>query len=231
MNTAATAAIEENDEVGKIKLYAFRWVPPVAEGIVRDLRVRWALEEAGLEYEEQLISRDDQQTDWYRALQPFGQIPAYEEDGLRLFESGAIVLRIAEKSTRLMPADADGRARVGAWMFAALNTLEPHVQNLATIDLFNSNETWAKLRRPAAVELVQSRLAVLAGRLAEREHLEDRFSAGDLLVTTVLRILRHTDLVSSNPVLAAYQARCEARPAFQKALADQLESFKANAPG
>ena len=144
-----------------IRVSAFRWVPPFAQGLVRDLRVRWALEEAGRAYEERLIGPDDQASAGYRALQPFGQVPAYEEDGLVLFESGAIVMHIAERSDALMPSDPRARARTRAWMFAALNTVEPHIQNLAAIDLFYAGEEWAKLRRPSAVEMVKTRLANL----------------------------------------------------------------------
>jgi glutathione S-transferase len=208
-----------------IRVSAFRWVPPFARGLVRDLRVRWALEEAGLPYEERLIGPEDQTSGAYRALQPFGQVPAYEEDGLVLFESGAIVLHVAERSEALMPAEPGRRARVTAWMFAALNTIEPRIQNLAEIDLFYADEQWAKLRRPAAVEAVRARLETLAGSLRGRDYLEHRFTAADLLMTTVLRILRQTDLVAEVPVLESYRLRCEARPAFQKALADQMAAF------
>ena len=208
-----------------IRVSAFRWVPPFARGVVRDLRVRWALEEAGLPYEERLIGFEDRTSAAYRALQPFGQVPAYEEDGFVLFESGAIVLHVAERSEALMPRDPRQRARVTAWTFAALNTIEPRIQQLATLDLFHAEEEWAKLRRPAAVEGVQARLADLAAWLDGRSHLEGRFTAADLLMTTVLRILRHTDLVARTPVLDAYVRRCEARPAFQRALDAQLRAF------
>ena len=187
-----------------IRVSAFRWVPPFARGLVRDLRVRWALQEAGLPYEERLIGPEDQMSESYRGLQPFGQVPAYEEDGLVLFESGAIVLHVAERSEALMPSDPKRQARVKTWMFAALNTMEPRIQNLAEIDLFHAEEAWAKLRRPAAVEAAKARLANLAGCLGGRDYLEDRFTAADLLMTTVLRILRHTDLVAQMPVLEAY---------------------------
>lgn len=213
-----------------IEVTAFRWVPPFAQGLVRDLRVRWALEEAGLAYEARLIGPEDQSTERYRALQPFGQVPAYREEGLDLFESGAIVMHLAERTEVLMPRDPVGRARAIAWMFAALNSVEPHVQHLAAIDLFHADQAWAKERRPGAVEMVESRLAVLAQRLGGRDHLEDRFTAGDLLMTTVLCILRHTDLVSEHPALEAYVRRCEARPAFQKALDDQMAPFAAHDP-
>lgn len=212
-----------------IRVSAFRWVPPFAQGLVRDFRVRWALEEAGLAYEEQLIGPEDQMSESYRGLQPFGQVPAYEEDGLVLFESGAIVLHVAERSDALMPSDPGARARSKTWMFAALNTVEPPIQNLGEI-LFHAEEEWAKLRRPAAVEAVKARLVHLSGWLYGRDYLEGRFTAADLLMTTVLRILRHTDLVAQIPVLEAYRLRCEARPAFQKAMADHMAPFAENAP-
>jgi glutathione S-transferase len=210
-----------------IKLSAFRSVPPFAQGLVRDVRVRWALEEAGIPYQERLIGREDKETAAYRALQPFGQVPAIETEELKLFESGAIVLHIAERSEALMPSDANGRARTRAWMFAALNSVEPAVDKLAEIDLFHAGEAWTLARRPMVVEMVQNRLGALEDWLDGRDYLEDRFTAGDLLMTTVLRVLRHTDIVTGRPVLRAYQERCEARPAFQKALADHLKPFAA----
>jgi len=213
-----------------IKVTAFGWVPPFARGLVRDLRVRWALEEAGLAYQERLIGPEDQTSQSYRVLQPFGQVPVYEEDGLALFESGAIVLHVAERSDALMPADPGARARAKTWMFAALNTLEPPIQNLAEIDLFHTEEEWAKLRRQAAVQAVNARLTSLSAWLQERDYLEDHFTAADLLMTTVLRILRHTDLVAAMPALEAYRLRCEARPAFQKAITDHMAPFGASAP-
>jgi glutathione S-transferase len=208
-----------------IRVSAFRWVPPFARGLVRDLRVRWALEEAGLSYEQRLIGPEDQASERYRRLQPFGQVPAYEEDGFVLFESGAIVLHVAERCEALMPSDPKRRARVTAWMFAALNTIEPRIQHLAEIDLFHADEAWTKQRRPAAGDAAQARLGTLAGWLTGRDYLEDRFTAADLLMTTVLRIPRHTDLVTQIAVLDAYRLRCEARPAFQKALAAQMAAF------
>jgi glutathione S-transferase len=209
---------------------AFRWVPPFAQGLVRDLRVRWALEEAGLPYEEHLIGPADQRTEAYRRRQPFGQVPAFDEGGLVLFESGAIVLHIAERSEALMPRDAHGRARTQVWMFAALNSVEPAVATLGEMDLQHRDQEWARLRRPSAVEWVQTRLAALAAWLGDRDYLEDRFTAGDLLMTTVLRNLRHTELVAQVPNLEAYRRRCEARPAFARALAAQTETFARHAP-
>ena len=216
--------------MSKIRITAFKWVPPFVQGLVRDLRLRWALEEAGLPYEEKLLAPGEQQSPEHRAVQPFGQVPVYEEDGLSLFESGAIVLHIGERCPTLLPLDPAKRARARTWVFAALNSMEPHIQSLTAIDLFFANEEWARLRRPSAEKMVQTRLDQLTAALGKRNHLEDDFTAGDLVMTTVLRLLRHTDLVRNVPALAAYQARCEARPAFQRALAAQVGHFANNAP-
>lgn len=212
-----------------IKVSVFRAVPPFAQGLVRDLRVRWALEEAGQAYTEHVIGPEDQKSAAYRRLQPFGQVPAYQEGDLVLFESAAIVHHVAQRCEALMPADPASRARVTAWMFAAMNTIEPHVLNLVAIDLFHAEEDWAKARRPAAVEMVQKRLQDLATALGERSYLEERFTAADLLMTTVLRFLRHTDIVARIAVLENYRLRCEARPAFQRALAAQMAVFQRHA--
>lgn len=205
---------------------AFKWVPPFAQGLVRDLRVRWALEEVGLPYQVKLIDNKVQASPEYRQHQPFGQVPVLEDEGLVLFESGAIVLHIANKSEALLPADAAGRARAVTWLFAALNSIEIMTQQLAEVDLFHAQEEWAKLRRPGIVEGLKKRLGELAASLGEREYLEYRFTAGDLMMVTVLRILRHTDLLDGFPTLKAYKERCEARPAFQRALAAQMEPFQ-----
>lgn len=213
-----------------ITISAFRWVPDFARGQVRDLRARWALEEAGLAYETRLLEQGDQDKPEYRALQPFGQVPILEEDGLVLFESGAIVLYIGERSETLLPREPGARARAIQWLIAALNSIEPFVMNVASIDLFHADEEWAKLRRPAAVEFVQKRLAALSRALGDKPHLDgERFTAGDLMMTTVLRILKHTDIVTSDGRLAAYVERCTARPAFERALGSQLRDFESAA--
>ncbi len=209
-----------------ITISAFKWVPPFAQGLVRDLRVRWALEEAGLPYQVELIDSSIQASPDYRARQPFGQVPFFEEDGLVLFESGAIVLHIGERSEALLPAEPARRARAVTWLFAALNSIETMIDPLAEIDLFHAGEDWTARRRPAVEEQLRRRLGDLAGWLGEREYLEERFTAGDLMMTTVLRNLRHTDIVEAYPALAAYEARCEARPAFQRALRDQMAAFE-----
>jgi glutathione S-transferase len=211
-----------------IKVSAFRWVPPVAQGLVRDLRVRWALEEAGLAYEERLIGPADQKSDGYRALQPFGQVPSYEEDGLELFESGAIVLHIAERTESLMPPEPAARARTKAWMFAALNTVEPPIIFLNAVS--GAPDTEGSALNQGVVGLVEMRLDSLCSQLNERDYLEDRFTAADLLMTSVLRILRTTAMVTNRPVLESYRLRCEDRPAFKKALDAQLSRFTENAP-
>lgn len=208
-----------------ITVSAFRWVPPFARGLVRDLRVRWALEEASLPYTAKLLSLQDKDSAEYRKSQPFGQVPAFAQDGVEMFESGAIVLHIAELSEALMPKDAAGRARVQTWLFAALNSVEPAVQQLIEIDLFHNGEAWTQQRRPQVEDRVKLRLSALAAWLGEREYLEGRYTAADLLMVTVLHILRSTDLVAQYPTLKAYCERCEARPAFQKALHAQMADF------
>lgn len=211
-----------------IQVTAFKWVPPFAQGSVRDIRVRWALEEAGLRYNDRLIGFEDQATPEYRAMQPFGQVPAYRDDTVEMFESGAIVLWIAQTSDQLMPADDAGRAMVLTWLFAAMNSVEPFVAELATIDLFNADKDWAKARRPEVETFLRKRLGDLQTALGERRWFAgDRFSAADILMTHVLRDLRHTDILADFPALSAYVARCEARPAFKRALEDQLKPFKA----
>jgi len=213
-----------------ITVYSYKWVPDFAQGLVRDLRVRWALEEAGLDYQEWLIGLgDDQNSPAYRACQPYGQVPVYAEDDLILFESGAIVLHIGEKSEALLPADQKARARATCWLFSALNTIEPAVQELAGLDLFHAEEAWAAQRRPQVDEWVRKRLAELAAWLGDKDYLEGEFTLGDLMMATVLRNLRHTDLVAGHPILGPYLARCEARPAFERALTDQMASFASEA--
>ena len=214
----------------KITVTGFRWAPPFAQGLVRDQRVRWALEEAGLPYEVSLIDIGDLNSDAYRRKQPFGLVPVFEADGGGLFESGAIVHRIAAESEALMPADRQGAAETVTWMFAALNTVEPPILQLLAIDLRHGEEEWAKLRRPGAVDAVKVRLGALSAWLDGRDYLLNRFTAADILMTTVLRFIRHTDLVAEFPALDAYVKRCEARPAFQKVLRDQMADYARHEP-
>jgi glutathione S-transferase len=210
-----------------ITISAFKWVPDFARGQVRDLRARWALEEAGLPYMTRLLEQGDQEDPQYRALQPFGQVPILEEDGLVLFESGAIALHIAERSATLLPKDPAGRARATQWLIAALNSIEPFVMNVAMIDLFYAQEEWAKLRRPGAVEFAKKRLAALSKSLGNKPFLDGgRFTVGDLMMATVLRILEYTDMVAADERLAAYVRRCTLRPAFTRAFEAQIKDFK-----
>lgn len=211
-----------------ITISAFEWVPDFAQGQVRDLRVRWALEEAGLPYRTRLLAQGDQDKPEYRSLQPFGQVPIFDEDGFVLFESGAIVLHIGERSETLLPKDAQARARATQWLISSLNSIEPFVMEVARIDLFAANEEWAKLRRPGAVKFADWRLQCLANNLGDKPYLDgERFTAGDLMMASVLRIM--PELTNKQPRLAGYVERCTARPAFKRAHAAQLGDFKQKA--
>ena len=208
-----------------ITISAFSHVPDVAKGLVRDLRVRWALEEARLAYKVRLLEQGDQNNPEYRALQPFGQVPLFEENGLVLFESGAIVLHIAERSEALLPKDPVARARAVQWLIAALNSVEPAVWNVFVIDNLYPNEEWAKLRRPSAIELMNKKLDALAKRIGDKPFLDgDHFTVGDLMMATVLRF--HSDTSKLDPRLVAYLDRCTSRPAFRRALDAQLADFR-----
>ena len=207
-----------------ITVTAYSWVPPIVRGLVRDLRVRWALEEAGLPYRVELMDQRDKPAD-YREWQPWNQVPAYEEDGLRLFESGAIVLRIAQKSPALAPQDPAANARMISWLFAAINSVEPPMQELALLDFMHKDKDWAKIRRPDVVAFVKLRLKGVADAMAGQDYLEGGFTAADLMMASVLRMARMTDLVEQAG-LGGYLARCEARPAFGRALAAQMADFK-----
>lgn len=211
-----------------ITISAFSQVPDVAKGLVRDLRVRWALEEARLAYRVRLLEQGDQDRPEYRALQPFGQVPIFEENGLVLFESGAIVLHIAERSEALLPKDPAARARAVQWLIAALNSVEPAIWNVFVIDNLYPNEEWAKLRRPGAFEFMNKKLDALAKRLGDKPFLDgEHFTAGDLMMATVLRF--HSDTSKLDPRLGAYLDRCTSRPAFTRALGAQLADFRSAA--
>jgi glutathione S-transferase len=212
-----------------VNCYAFGSVPPFAQGLVRDLRVRWALEEAGIPYRITLVGDrpGEMRREAYNRLQPFGQIPLIEDGDLRLFESGAIVLYLAERNPVLLPTRQPDRAHVMQWMFGALNTIELPIMRLAMLDLFYADQPWAKEERPTAVDFVRQRLAQLAAALGRGEYLVGAFSGADILMSHVLKILRHTELLEEQPALVEYRKRCEARPAHQKALAGQMEAFAA----
>jgi glutathione S-transferase len=213
-----------------ITVSAFEWVPDFARGQVRDLRVRWALEEAGLPYQTRLLVQGDQDKPEYRALQPFGQVPIMDDDGVVLFESGAILLHIAAKSEALLPKDPLAQARATQWLIAALNSVEPSLVNLFLIDVVFAKEEWAKLRRPGALEFAKRRLTGLSNSLGDKPYLDgDRFTVGDLMMATVLRIPAYTNIVTSDARLGAYLERCTNRPAFKRALDAQMGDFKAAA--
>jgi len=211
-----------------ISISAFRQVPDVAKGLVRDLRVRWALEEARLTYTARLLEQGEQNMPGYRALQPFGQIPILEENGLVLFESGAIALHIAERTEALLPKDPMARARAVQWLIAALNSVEPAVWNVFVIDNLHADQEWARLRRPGAVELMNRKLDALAASLGNKAFLDgERFTVGDLMMTTVLRF--HADTSQLDSRLVAYLDRCTSRPAFKRALDAQLADYRSAA--
>jgi glutathione S-transferase len=213
-----------------ITITAFERSPDGGRGLARDTRVRWALEEVGQPYEVRLISFRAMKEPAHLALHPFGQIPTYEEGNLALFETGAIVLHIAEHHAGLLPDDANGQARAIAWMFAALNTVEPPILELANAKLLESDRPWGEERLPLVEDRVRDRLKQLAPRLGDADWLDGAFSAGDLMLVSVLLRLRSSGLLNEFPNLAAYVARGEARPAYKRAFAAQLAVYTANQP-
>lgn len=204
---------------------AFARSPDRGQGLARDMRVRWALEEVGQLYDVRLVSFEKMKEPAHRKLHPFGQIPTYEEGDLTLFESGAIVLHIAEYHPGLLPTGANGRARAIAWVFAALNTVEPPIVERSMAVILESKESWHEERLTMLDDRVRVRLTELANRLGDAEWLDGAFSAGDLMMVTVLRRLNGSGLLEKYPKLCAYIARGEARPAYQRAFEDQLAVF------
>ncbi|QOZ25455.1 glutathione S-transferase family protein [Bradyrhizobium sp. CCBAU 51753] len=205
-----------------ITITAFERSPDGGKGLARDSRVRWALEEVGQPYEVRLVSFRAMKEKAHLALHPFGQIPTYEEGDFALFETGAIVLHIAERYPGLLPGDANARARAISWMFAALNTVEPPILELVTARIFEADKPWSKDRLPLVMDRVRERLNQLSARLGDAEWLDGAFSAGDLLMASVLLRSRSSGILDEYPNLAAYLARGEARPAYQRAFAAQL---------
>jgi glutathione S-transferase len=205
-----------------ITITAFERSPDGGKGLARDTRVRWALEEAGLPYDVRLVSFRAMKEPAHLALHPFGQIPTYEDDGLVLFETGAIVLYIAQHYQGLLPDDERARARAVAWMFAAVNTVEPPILELVTARIFEGDKPWSKERIPLVEDRVRDRMTQLAAHLGDADWLDGAFSAGDLMMVSVLLRLRPSGILDEFPVLAAYVARGEARPAYQRAFAAQL---------
>ncbi len=209
---------------------AFERSPDGGKGLARDMRVRWALEEVGQPYTVRLVSFAVMKEPAHRALSPFGQIPTYEEGDLILFESGAIVLHIAERHPGLLPADANARARAITWMFAALNTVEPPILDLQVTRFLEGRKPWYEQRLPVVENRIRDRLGELSVRLGEADWVDGQFSAGDLMMVTVLLRLRQSGLLSEHPNLSAYVARGEQRAAYRRAFADQLAVFTASAP-
>jgi glutathione S-transferase len=207
----------------------FAWVPPFARGLVRDMRPRWAFEEVGQRYEVDLITNS--KTPEHRRLQPFGQVPTYRDDEVSIFESGAIMLRIAERAGKLIPSDSAQRMRALQWLAAALNSVEPFVMAVAINDVFEADREWSKARHVKVVDDLRTRLGDLEAALGDNVWLDGReFTIGDLMMISVLSGLRGTIELTRFPRLAAYVARGESRPAYRKALADHMATFDAPAP-
>lgn len=219
------------DPTADIEVSAYSWVPPMARGFVKDVRVRWALEEIGVPYRVRYFGGvGGGKTAEHLADQPFGQVPIYKEPGLTLFESGAILIHLGEKDERLLPRDAAGRARAIGWALAALNSIEPPTQMLFMMGFVSEGTDWSKPGKDAVRPFAAMRLEQLAAALGDREWLEDRFTIGDLLMVDVLRAVPEYDLVTAHPALAAYVERGTSRPAFKQAMADQLAGFTGSPP-
>ncbi|USA40297.1 glutathione S-transferase family protein [Pelagerythrobacter marinus] len=215
-----------------ITVTAFDWVPDFARGLVRDLRVRWALEEAGLDYRVEYLPQGTQKLPRHRRRQPFGQLPTYEDGAVTLFESGAIALHIADQAPALLPEGDNARARAAQWVIAALNTVEPPLGDWSMATLFEADKPWSAPRKPAIRERIDERLGELSARLGDDEWLEGRFCVGDLTMIAVLQLVSGelADLLERYPNLAAYRARGEARPAYRRALEDQMAGFTGAPP-
>ena len=215
----------------KPTITAFEASPDRGQGLARDMRVRWALEEVGQPYDVRLVSFAAMKEPAHLALNPFGQIPTYEEGDFALFETGSIILHIAQHHPGLLPADANARARATAWMFAAVSTVEPPILELQTLVLLEGDKPWSKERRPLIEERIRTCLRRLSAHLGDGQWLDGGFSAGDLMMAHVLQRLRRSGLLGEFANLAAYVAHAEARPAYQRAFAAQLAVFEASAAG
>ncbi|HWA03275.1 MAG TPA: glutathione S-transferase family protein [Rhizomicrobium sp.] len=205
-----------------ITITAFERSPDGGKGLARDTRVRWALEEVGRPYEVRLVSFSAIKEPAHLALHPFGQIPTYEEDGLALFETGSIVLHIAERHSGLLPRNPDARARAITWMFAAVNTMEPPILDLQNAMVLEHEKFWNAERLPLVKDRIRDRMKQLSAHLRDAEWLDGAFSAGDLMMVSVLLRLRMSGILDEFPNLAAYAARGEGRPAYGRAFAAQL---------
>lgn len=218
------------DPNSDIEITAFRWVPEFAQGLVRDLRLRWALEEIDRPYKVRLLDATKPRPADYFCEQPFGQVPIYKDNEVELFESGAILIHLGMQDERLLPADTQGRMRGIAWLIAGLNSVEPAIFPLLMINVFNRGEPWTEEARPKFMERLNGRLQCMSEALGDKEWLDGRFTIGDLMFVTVLRQLRGTGALDQFPNLTALMKRGEARPAFQRALSDQLAVFREHEP-
>lgn len=213
-----------------IEISAFKWVPDFAQGMVRDMRIRWALEEIGRPYRASLIDATQPRGADYREWQPFGQVPAFDDGKVRLFESGAILLYLGEQDERLLPPGPQEKWETTAWLIAALNSVEPALMTIGTYDIFHADKDWATAARPTAVEFAEARLKSVSDALGDKDWLTGQFTIADIMMVTVLRNVRHTDIVAGFPNLAAYQKRGEERPAFKRAVEAQMIPFAEHQP-
>jgi glutathione S-transferase len=209
---------------------AFNWVPDFARGLVRELRVRWALEEIGRPYETELLSARAPRPAEYLARQPFDQVPAFRDGGLEIFETGAILLYLGEQDERLLPAEGQARWTAISWLFSALNSVEPVIQRIVSYDIFHKDKPWSPDAREASLGLCKQKLMRVNDALGGGEWLAGRFSIADIAMVTVLNNLRHTELVAEYPALAAYHKRGTERPAYKRALEAQFADFEEEAP-
>jgi glutathione S-transferase len=214
------------DPEAEVEISAFRWVPPFAEGLVRDLRLRWALEEIERPYRVRLLDATKPRPAEYFWEQPWGQVPIYKDKDVQLFESGAILIHLGLQDERLLPSDKASQMRGIAWLVAALNSIEPAIFPLLMTDTFNRGEAWTVDARPKFLERLEGRLKCLSDSLGDKDWLEGCFTIGDLMMVAVLRQLRDKGIVEKYPNIEALMERAQARPAFQRALADQLSVYE-----
>ncbi|MGX7925369.1 glutathione S-transferase family protein [Tsuneonella sp. HG094] len=212
------------DPAASLKIYAYEWVPPFAQGHVRDLRPRWACEEAGIPYREHLINVMNKPTSYF-GEQPWGQVPAIVDDGIHVFESGATLIHLGEKSETLLPAGGQARATTLSWLLGAFNTVEPVMMEFGNITFFAKGEEWATLRRPSLEEFLRKRLAPVEARVAGEEWIAGAFSIADIAMVTILRTIEDSPLIAEHPAIGRYLERGTARPAYARALADQMAAF------
>lgn len=217
------------DQDAILEITGYQWVPPFARGFVRDLRPRWACEEAGIPYRERLADVTDK-PDWLLEAQPWGQVPIMRDGDIVLFESGASLLHLGEKSETLLPHEPQRRAEAISWLFGAFNSVEPWMFEWVNVTAFARDEDWARLRRPSLEEFIAKRLAPLEQRLCNQDWLGDSFTIADIAMVTVLRAIGGSKLLADHPATQAYVARGEARPAFKQAMTDQLAAFDRHEP-